>query len=293
MMKGRIASPSSILGAVEFDRLLDGPSPLRSPHPRFDLSHVHLVTPGALVAIAAACHHLAQARRRPTLVVPDPSVRSYLLRAGLAQAVPSVVLEPPMLEFELDWPGFRSGGSRTLLPLSLVRSIAEICPLLNQVVETLCRELSFAANDACDIALAVSELLQNARDHGDGCGAFIAMQVYSRGGSDAFLELGVADHGPGLLQTLRQNIRHGHLRQDADAILLATKLGVSRLEDATRGTGLHHLLRLSEKHRARLQIRSGRAAARFRMDIPRTYTLKVPWMPGTQVALSVNRPASP
>jgi hypothetical protein len=66
------------------------------------------------------------------------------------------------------------------------------------------------------------------------------MQVYR---SDAaFLEIGIADYGDGLLKTLRRNPKYNHIDDDREAVAQCIELGTSEHEDRTRGTGLHHLL---------------------------------------------------
>jgi sensor histidine kinase regulating citrate/malate metabolism len=114
------------------------------------------------------------------------------------------------------------------------------------------------------------------------------MQVYRAAGGP-FLELAVADHGPGLAGSLRQNLKYGGLTDDREAVDRATELGVSRFNDTTRGTGLYHLLRLAEKHRARVRIRSGRIAACYRMDLPRHRKIPVTWAPGVLVTLGLTQ----
>src|SRR5947208_8163522 len=86
------------LDSVTFDTLLEHQNPFGQPGGVFDLTGVELVTPAALVQLAAACHALAEDGRQPVVVVPALGVRTYLLRAGFGRAVESVGrIEPPAL----------------------------------------------------------------------------------------------------------------------------------------------------------------------------------------------------
>lgn len=279
----------SVLGAVEFDRLLVRSLGSVSSPPQFDLSRFSMITPGVLTQLAALCHYLIASSRRPTILVRDIRVRSYLTRAGFVSAVESVAdFEPPMLDFGSEWPPTQRGHSRTLLQLTHLHTIEQLTGVLDRVWQTLQDCLRFPPGEARDLVKVVSELGQNTVEHAGSCGGFIAMQVYNAAGRQ-FLELGVADSGPGLSCSLRQNAKYRGVADDCDAVDMATTLGISRFDDATRGTGLYHLLRLAEKHRARVRIRTGRVAACYRMDLPRRRKVPVAWAPGVLVTLGLTQ----
>ncbi len=112
------------------------------------------------------------------------------------------------------------------------------------------------------------------------------MQVYQRG-PKCFLEIAVADYGEGLATTLRRNPDNPPIISDKEAIRQATQLGISEFSDRTRGTGLYHLLEIAYKHSGSVQIRSGSAKVRFRMDKQRGWDFSVTSMPGVQIALTL------
>lgn len=100
-----------------------------------------------------------------------------------------------------------------------------------------------------------------------------------------WLEVAVSDAGAGIAATLRRNPKNSKSLADADAIRLAMGLGVSGHDDPTRGTGLFHLLRMTQELEGKLQIRSGSAKWRFQPDRKQGWQFNVPPMPGVQVVL--------
>jgi hypothetical protein len=59
-----------------------------------------------------------------------------------------------------------------------------------------------------------------------------------------------------------------------------------------KGSRLHHLLELTYKHEGSVQIRSGAAKVRYRMDKRKGWFFSVPLMPGVQVALQLRSKAA-
>lgn len=250
-----------------------------------------LVTPGALVPLAAACHALAKTGRSVTINVNDSSVRTYLLRCGFASAVGQVaIFDPPyepVLSSAFD---SRRGHNPMLLELTRMEHGSALPSLLDQVVWVLRHRLRYRKYDAFDVATAISEICQNTFDHNrDTCG-FIAMQGYGKG-ARRFIEVAVADYGEGLRSTLCRNVKNGAIRSDVDAIKIATKLGASEYDDPTRGTGLHHLLEIAYKHQGSVQFRSGSGKVRFRMDRRLGWSFQVPQLPGVQITLTLQSKA--
>src|SRR6267143_1827779 len=89
------------LDSVTFDELIEQQNPFEGKSCGFDLRGVKLITPIALVSLAAACFGLVGLDRHPVVFVDDPSVRSYLLRAGLVQVLgPIANFEPEFSTYE-------------------------------------------------------------------------------------------------------------------------------------------------------------------------------------------------
>lgn len=173
-----------------------------------------------------------------------------------------------------------------LIELTLIHKGSELPELLDRILWVLRYELRFRRKDANDVTVAVSEIAQNTFDHNSDAFGFIAMQVYGQGESQ-FLEIGVADCGAGLRETLRRNPQHREIGTDLDAIRISTELGTSEYEDRTRGSGLHYLLEITYKHEGAVQIRSGDGKVRYRMDKDKGWAFRVPHMPGVQIALDL------
>lgn len=286
-MQVRTKALGSKLGAVEFDQLLREQDPFGKPGGLLDLRGISLISPAGLVQLAVVCHELAESGRSALISVDDESVRSYLARSDFLTAVNSVAQFEPALDPELYRPYTALRGSSSLLI-----EVTEIEPgqpysdLLDKVVQVLRERLKYRKSDALDIGIAISEIAQNTYDHNSRDCGFLAMQVY-RSDTQPFLEIAVGDYGYGIAHTLARNPTNLPIPSDTHAILKATQLGTSQYTDLTRGTGLYHLLRIALKHQGAVQIRSGRAVVRFRMDTGRHWAFQVPPMTGVQIALTL------
>lgn len=273
------------LNSVSFDKLLKQQNPFENDPCAFDLSGIELITPSALVQLAAACFALAKMGKHPTIVLDDPYVCTYLVRAGFIAAVSSIAKIEPSYLAHLDYEHLR-GSNLLLIEVTLIQTGSELPDLLDQIVLVLRNRLKYRKYDAFDVATAISEICQNTFDHNRETSGFLAMQVYGKG-SGRFLEIGVADYGDGLARTLSRNPKNRHLASDFEAIQFATERGTSEHDDPTRGTGLYHLLEIAYKHEGSVQIRSGAGKVRYRMDKKQGWAFPVAYMPGVQIALTL------
>jgi len=272
------------LDSNTFDELLREQDPFQQSTPQFDLTGVQFISPSGMVQLAAASYALAHRGDRPAILVDDPSVRTYLARAGFVSAVEDIAeVQPPLAGYLFD---HCRGTNPMLLEVTRVESGAALPDLLNQIIWVLRHRLKYRRFDAYDVATAVSEIAQNTFDHNTSACGFVSMQVYGRR-SGRFLEIGIADSGCGLAKTLCRNPKNGNISSDDDAIRKAVLLGTSEHDDPTRGTGLHHLLDITYKHGGSVQIRSGTAKVCYRMDKKQGWLFRVPTMPGVQVALTL------
>ncbi len=177
------------------------------------------------------------------------------------------------------------GSNPMLIEVTRIESGVALPALLDQIVWVLRYRLKYRKYDAFDVTTAVSEICQNTFDHNSGTAGFLAMQVYGQG-AKRFLEIGVSDYGDGLAATLKRNPKNV-IASDLDAIKGATQLGISEHDDPTRGTGLYHLLEITYKHAGSVQIKSGSAKVRYRMDRRQGWAFPVPAAPGVHVALTL------
>ena len=215
----------------------------------------------------------------------DLSVGTYLTRAGFIAAVKPVADIEPSVLTDIEFDHLR-GSNPLLIELTKIETGFALPTLLDDIVSVLRDRLKYKKYDAFDVATAISEICQNTFDHNEDTCGFIAMQVYGRG-SKRFLEIGVADYGDGLAETLRRNNKNSHISSDQDAIRVSTELGTSEYDDPTRGTGLYHLLEIAYKHEGAVQIRSGECKVRYRMDKKQGWYFPVTHLPGVQIALTL------
>ncbi len=277
------------LDGVSFDQLLATQLPFDGLGV-FNLCHYRFVTPAALVQLAAACQAIHNEGRRATIVLNRQSdLPRFMLRANFIHVVrPIATFNPDIKRQHLHDFDHLLGTNQMLVEVTKVESAEALRPLLDHILQTLCDVLRYSERDAFDIAVAVSEIAQNTFDHaGQACG-FLAMQVYQRRDGHRFLEIALADCGDGLRATLQRNPKYQDLGSDHEAIRASTLQGVSQFHnDATRGTGLYHLLDKAFQLEGSVYIRSGSAKLRFRMDQRRGWELSVPYMPGVQIMLSL------
>jgi hypothetical protein len=271
------------LDSNTFDELLQEQEPFLRRPPSLDLREIEFVSPAGLAQLAACSYQLAEKKQRPRILVDDPGVRSYLVRAGFATAVEPVAdIVPPL---NGDWGRYLRGSNPMLLEVTRIESASVLPDLLDRILLVLRQKLRYRETDAYDIAIAVSEVTQNTFDHNSHSHGFLSMQVYKS--NPPFLEIGIADHGNGLLKTLRRNAKYKEVDDDKDAIAQCIRLGTSEHDDITRGTGLYHLLEITYKHEGAVQIRSGSAKVRYRMDKRQGWFFSVPSMGGVQIALNL------
>lgn len=282
-----IETPTRKLDAVGLDALLLAQNPLGLAPPTFDLRGVSLITPAAIVQLAALCQHSARASRMVRILADDSAVRRYLVRCGFVAVVSETAqIEPAIERVWSQRYGGRDGSNPMLIELNRIENGAALPKLLDRFVWVLRHRLKYGKRDAYDVTTAVSELSQNAFDHNAGMAGFVAMQVYGKG-SRRFLEIAVSDFGDGFLTSLRRNPKNVGIRSDLEAIQRAMKLGVSEHDDPTRGTGLHHLLEITYRHQGAIQIKSGRSKVRYRMDRREGWAFPVRAVPGVHVALTL------
>lgn len=273
------------LDSVTFDQFVERASPFQGDAPTCDLRNIRLITPAALVQLAAGAYWLAREGRPLHIRIDDEFVRGYLIRCGFFGVLSDIArVEPdlPPTSFFLE---ARRGTNPMLIEVTRIENGAALPPLLDQIVWVLRHRLKYRKFDAFDVATAISEACQNTFDHNADTAGFVAMQVYGHG-RKRFLEIGISDYGVGLAPSLRKNPKND-VPTDLAAIQLATQLGTSEHDDPTRGTGLYHLLEITYKHQGSVQIRSGAAKVRYRMDKRRGWVFSVPTTAGVHLALTL------
>jgi len=274
------------LDSISIDTFIAKLDPFKKDINTLDLTGVKMISPAAIVQLAAICHELKRIGREVTIILDDLSVRSYLARSGFMSILKSVVKFEPQDAVDNSYDHLR-GSNPLMIEVTKIESGSALPDLLNQIVALLRNKFKYRKYDAFDIATVISEICQNTFDHNKSTCGFLAMQVYGKG-TKRFLEIGVADCGDGLAKTLARNPNNSGIKSDLDAISYATKQGTSEHDDPTRGTGLYHLLEITYKHCGSVQIRSGKGKVRYRMDKRQGWHFSVAHVPGVQIALALS-----
>lgn len=279
--------PSSIkkLDSVSVDTFIEKTAPFAEGH-ACDLCEFGMITPGAMAQLAAGCTWAAQDGQTPLIRVKDDAVRSYLIRSGFFETLGGVVEVEPAIPPSAALAAYRRGMNPLLIEMTQIKNGSELPKLLDRIVFALRRRLKYRKHDAYDVAMTISEACQNTFDHNANGSGFIAMQGYGKG-AKRFLEIGISDCGDGLTATLRRNPKNGVILNDQAALAVATKLGTSEHDDPTRGTGLFHLLEIAYRHEGSVQIKSGAAKVRYRMDRKQGWSFRVAPIRGVHVALTL------
>lgn len=289
---GRIRENDSIksLTAISFDVLLSRCNPFTGGDCSLDLRDVRFISPSALVQLVASAHAIKKQGASLTLCVEDSNVRTYLVRSGFLSAIEDVAtIEPSYDDASLHRFDHLHGSNPLLLEVTRIENGGALPPLLDRIVDLLRDRLRYRKRDAYDVVTVISEVAQNTFDHNEGTCGFLALQTYNPKRGGRFIEVGVSDFGAGLRATLQRNPDLRLPPTDMDTIAFATRLGVSQHRDLTRGTGLHHLLRIAAEHEGSVQIRSGNGKVTYRGDKDQGWRFVVPSMPGVQIAISMKR----
>jgi len=289
---GRLRENDSIqsLTAISFDVLLSRCDPFTGRDCTLDLREVRFISPAALVQLVASAHAIKKTGASLTLCVEDSSVRTYLVRSGFVSAIKDVAtVEPAYDDASLHRFDHLHGSNPLLLEITKIQNGGALPSLLDRIVALLRTRLQYRKHDAYDVATVISEVAQNTFDHNDGTCGFLAVQTYQPRKGSRFIEIGVSDFGDGLRTTLQRNTTLRLPHTDMDLIVYATQLGVSQHQDRTRGTGLHHLLRIAAEHEGSVHIRSGSGKVTYRGDKDQGWRHTVPPMPGVQIAISMKR----
>ena len=252
------------------------------------LASIDFVRPDGMILLFLGIIHLL--RDLPYIVLHTPfehRVRSYRARAGFFNALPREVIVTPELTRSEEFKSIRYNGNCTsLLELSIANTSAELPVLINKIVDAAEQLLQYTNEAACDIGILVSEIWQNATQHGNGSLSVGVMQVYGDR-RQSRLVLAIGDDGIGIANSLRQNQKYREVADDCVAIETAVKPKVSCLSDGTRGNGLTRVIKRTTSNDGAVFIRSGAGRFRFQGERHVHWAHHVPELPGTQVVISL------
>ena len=273
--------------STTFTEIVRNQKLLEISEPVLDLSNFSFISPGGLVPLTALCFDLSNKGRTLKIKVSDPNLRNYFVKSGFLDVARKIVrFDPQLLPTRLveydDWKGLNT----KLIELTKIENHNDLDPILKKTINTLRGEMKYPINDAFNMGIALSEMCQNTIDHNNEVCGFFSMQLFNSG-QRPFMEIGISDCGVGLSQTLSENPKNPALKDDFEAIKLATALGSSQYDDPTRGTGFHHLIKIVEKYLGSIRITSGSATLYYRADKNETLSFNSVPMPGVTVVLSL------
>jgi len=125
-----------------------------------------------------------------------------LARIRFCQLLSSVaVFKPPIPAYVLRRYDLHEGASATPVELTRLTSLAALPLLLERIIGALTDQLGYPDDAAKDVAIGISEVVQNSFDHNPAIESFLAMQVYGSG-DRRFLEIAIGDAGQGIRATL-------------------------------------------------------------------------------------------
>lgn len=241
-----------------------------------DLSRLVHMSPAALALFAATLRRVEERRllaSASTLILPRArGVRGYLERmnvitvggggfgAQLGQLSPTGSQPLARFRTDQDYPAVAE---------RLTRFVAE---------QAITDEIARAS-----LRIALDEIAENVVQHaGAPTGGFAVAQRWLK---NHRLEIAVADLGMGILSSLRQNPRLGHIDSDVHAIRLALQPHVSATPQRNSGIGLFITRLLLEANGGLLFVRSGHGLAEAGARASEA-TLDLA-LPGTLIAIRV------
>ena len=183
-------------------------------------------------------------------------------------------------------------ASHVLLPLTSVAGNMDIraitIRILDEIAGILAAHLGYDERDIANISTALTEACQNICDHSGGEGV-VAVQRYTTQKGQPFVDIGVADAGCGIRQSLMATNLDAIGWSHHTAIFKALQRGVSGRADEDRGLGLPRIQQIVEKYQGRLHIRSGDVRLAFTDTVEGA---KSGLFPGTQLSLSLSTRSS-
>jgi len=209
-----------------------------------------------------------------------------LARLGFFDNLPKIITYYPYKpKFKRNF----KGKNDAILELTRIQE-PEASIIIDKVEKAIAVNTDYPKEHKLDICLMVSEMIQNIFYHSTAPkSGIIAIQNFERFN---YMQIIIADSGIGIPETINRckDYKDKQLK-DYEAILESVKKGVSSLgkvED--RGEGLSRCVDLSNKHNAKLFIRSNSGYASITFKNERAYFGNSDFLAGTQIF--VNFPCS-
>ncbi len=257
----------------------------------YDLRAVNFVCPFALATLAALLNADGRLPEHVQILCPTGlGPLSYMGASGFFSVLPDEV------EVSDDF-GIRSmpaSDAPTVLPLTGLREGREIVGVLD-TVESRVEEVLGTGNARWQatrgaLRATIKELCQNIFDHARSGGGWVAAQQYERRDGVRFVEIGIADSGVGVRQSLSS--RYPDLLSEPDGLVLqetlANRLTSKSTPGSSGGTGYAFLQQATGAHDGSFFLRSGAGSVRRRRgatDLRRDDSLD--YCPGTHLQVTI------
>lgn len=220
-----------------------------APQITIDLRQAAYVEPYGVACMVLIVRQLAQHRKQVVCVLPS-NVRAQqtMVRLGLTRW-----LQPRVELRNLNRPE-GSEAEEGALPLSAIRSRADVQVILAYLMDMARRRLGYDTGDLLDATKVVSELCHNVVDHSEAEGLATAQIFRDREGR-RFVSLAVVDGGVGIRASLGR--RHPDAVRWTHAEAIQRALGGLSSRADKGGMGLRSVHTVVRRYQGRLAIRSG------------------------------------
>lgn len=266
-----------MLAYFDLDKVTNALQPLlvASEPGRFliDLRAVQFISPAGMALLRCAmkrCQELRYFGRDSRVILPHAeNVRTYLRRMDVLDGIVRFTTE--------DDRGRRAPTG--FVPMEKFEDEDQAGRAAVRIVESFRLETSVAKrtleNNLCEIT-------ENAVYHSGIREGFACAQSWNR----RMIEFAIADHGMGIVRSMRQNPRHASL-SDRDALEAALELGGTGVDSLRRGQGLWMVSQAVERNGGSMTIRSG-PVVYSQEGARRSFRTPAQPLPGTLVAMRFN-----
>lgn len=254
----------------------------------FDFSSATFISSYGMCLTILLCESLIREYKRKVHFVLSKEERKQFLhpclhvssRLGLFDCLPKEISCYP---YKPKRPKKQIGSNDSILEVTLIKNFDESYPIIEAAKTAIMKDTNYKENQALDICVMISEMLQNIFYHSKAKKpAIMSIQKYP---TLKYTQLVIADTGIGIPITIKEVSEYKNtLTTDFSAIEESLKKGVSRYgKEEGRGEGLTRCYSLSEKHKAVLYIRSNKGHVKYNFKTRKMNHADSNFLLGTQI----------
>jgi len=250
-----------------------------------DLGNIRFIDPYSEVCLCVLLKAISERIAAPPQIIPpeSESVVHYLTMSGfwrhisaIADVCGDVNLESKPISLD----------SNVLLELTKIGTVADIKCITRRLIEIIDTNLGYSEKNKTEIISLISELCCNITDHSKGVGWVTAQNYCHHNNGKKFINIGVADGGVGIRDSLGSRFPEAAVWTHETAIVKALTKNFSSRPD--RGLGLATVKKIVGEYKGHLHIRSGNYRA-FLGSSPGGFSGA--WFPGVQVSIQLSESA--